>query len=186
MLVLMIISRFRHGFLPLFTLLALWGVSIQGTQAQRVFNYEMQKCIERQWSTRCGFAAQRLAFFQQNALMYIWHQTAKREKNRLILYQKVDRQAYFLAEFITVYCRLTNNEQLTEAQHEQWKRYFTETSLRHPMFNDPDESVTLQFVDKEGRSSTPFSLDTNWETAHHEITQRATQEGLNLMARFRQ
>ena len=182
----MIISRFRHGYLLLFTLLSLWGVLMQGAQAQRVFNYEMQKCIERQRSTRSGFAAQRLAFFQQNALMYIWHQTARREKNRLILYQKVDRQAYFLAEFITVYCRLANNEQLTEAQHEQWKRYFTETSLRHPMFNDPDESVTLQFVDKEGRSSTPFSLDTDWETAHHEITQRAAQEGLDLMARFGQ
>ena len=182
----MIISRFRHSYLLLFLLLILWGVTRQEAQAQRVFNYEMQKCIERQRSTRSGFAAQRLAFFQQNALIYIWHQTARREKNRLILYQKVDRQAYFLAEFITFYCRLANNEQLTEAQHEQWKRYFTETSLRHPMFNDPDESVTLQFVDKEGRSSTPFSLDTDWETAHHEITQRAAQEGLDLMARFGQ
>ena len=112
----------------------------------------MRQCIERQRNSRCGIAIQSLAFFQKNALMYLWHRTSQREKNLEAFNKKGGSQANFLAEFLSLYNRLANNAQFTEAQQEQWRRFFTETSLRHPMFNDLNETITLQFLDKEERS----------------------------------
>lgn len=179
-LVLMIITRFRHSFLFVLTLLTLSGAWQQEASAQKVFEYEMRQCIERQRNSRCGIAIQSLAFFQKNALMYLWHRTSQREKNLEAFNKKVDLQANFLAEFLSVYNRLANNAQFTEAQQEQWRRFFTETSLRHPMFNDLNETITLQFLDKEERSPSPFSLDTDWEAAYRKIARQAKKEGCNL------
>ena len=118
--------------------------------------------------------------------MYLWHRTSQREKNLEAFNKKVDLQANFLAEFLSVYNRLANNAQFTEAQQEQWRRFFTETSLRHPMFNDLNETITLQFLDKEERSPSPFSLDTDWEAAYREITRQAKKEGINLQPQLGQ
>lgn len=180
----MIISHFRHRFFGLFLLVVLLGAWQQEASAQKVFEYEMRQCIERQRNSRCGIAIQSLAFFQKNALMYLWHRTSQREKNLEAFNKKVDLQANFLAEFLSVYNRLANNAQFTEAQQEQWRRFFTETSLRHPMFNDLNETITLQFLDKEERSPSPFSLDTDWEQpiakSHDRPRKKASTCNLNL------
>ena len=118
--------------------------------------------------------------------VYLWHHTSQREKNLEAFNKKVDLQANFLAEFLSVYNRLANNAQFTEAQQEQWRRFFTETSLRHPMFNDLNETITLPFLDKEERSPSPFSLDTDWEAAYREITRQAKKEGINLQPQLGQ
>ena len=54
------------------------------------------------------------------------------------------------------------------------------------MFNDLNETITLQFLDKEERSPSPFSLDTDWEAAYHEITRQAKKEGINLQPQLGQ
>lgn len=181
----MIFTHFLRRLFPCCAFCLLAGGAQQEAKAQTLFNYEMQKSIERQRNARFGIAAQRIAFFQQNALMYLWHKMSQNESRLPLFYQKLDRQANFLAEFLTVYHRLIiNNSQLTEAQQERWKRYFTESSLLHPLFNDPNDSVTLQFLDKEERSPTPFSLDTNWETAYQAIMQHAAQEGVGALVQL--
>ena len=181
----MIFTHFLRRLFPCCAFCLLAGGALQGAKAQTLFNYEMQKSIERQRNARFGIAAQRIAFFQQNALMYLWHKMSQKESRLPLFYQKLDRQANFLAEFLTVYHRLIiNNSQLTEAQQERWKRYFTESSLLHPLFNDPNDSVTLQFLDKEERSPTPFSLDTDWETAYQAIMQHAAQEGVGALVQL--
>ena len=44
--------------------------------------------------------------------------------------------------------------------------------------------MTLQFLDKEERSPTPFSLDTDWETAYQAIMQHAAQEGVGALVQL--
>ena len=54
------------------------------------------------------------------------------------------------------------------------------------MFNDLNKTITLQFLDKEERSPSPFSLDTDWEAAYREITRQAKKEGINLQPQLGQ
>ena len=92
----MIFTHFLRRLFPCCAFCLLAGGALQGAKAQTLFNYEMQKSIERQRNARFGIAAQRIAFFQQNALMYLWHKMSQNESRLPLFYQKLDRQANFL------------------------------------------------------------------------------------------
>ena len=118
--------------------------------------------------------------------MYLWHRTSQREKNLEAFNKKVDLQANFLAEFLSLYNRLANNRAVHRSTTRTVETFFHGTSLRHPMFNDLNETITLQFLDKEERSPSPFSLDTDWEAAYREITRQAKKEGIDLQPQLGQ
>ena len=61
---------------------------------------------------------------------------------------------------------------------------FRDATLAHPAFVDPDETTSLQFVNSTCSNFTPFSLDTDWETAYQAIMQHAAQEGIGALVQL--
>ena len=86
----MIFTHFLRRLFPCCAFCLLAGGALQGAKAPTLFNYEMQKSIERQRNARFGIAAQRIAFFQQNALMYLWHKMSQNESRLPLFYHNTN------------------------------------------------------------------------------------------------
>lgn len=114
-------------------------------------------------SPTTSFTQNHIAAFKKVTLIYISDKACAEnipDRNHFL-----DVQAYCLSEFMTLlYTEVLENQHLNEDTKLQRLNRFTEATEKYPLFHDPDEATTLQFV-RSGTELTPFSIDTDWEKA---------------------
>ena len=77
----------------------------------------------------------------------------------------LDKQAYAMQEFVNFYIKkvLLNNDKSDSTQIKGIKM-FMDASYSNPLFNDPDEELTLGYY-YSPNAITRFSLNTDWRKA---------------------
>ncbi len=161
------------------SLLFLLG-ALSSVSAQEVFRFEFEQCRRVLRSGVSGFVENRLTRFQHQALSYLQRKSAEPDFIAVVHEAQMsegkwlDRQAYFLGNFLSLYYCLWSDEAVAEAEREEWKGAFRDATLAHPAFGDPDEKTTLHNLNSTCGSFTPFSLDTEWKCAFEEIYRKAS------------
>lgn len=137
--------------------------------AQSIFETELNHAANAVRQQRAGFIPCRIANFKHEALLYLKEKASQQPE--VCTPQWLDRQAYHLADFLTLYQRLISTTQLDAKEHEWLRNRFSEASLAHPFFYDTNEGRIHQFVNAPARQLTPFSLDTDWSAALEKVRQ---------------
>lgn len=108
--------------------------------------------------------------YKITALNYISNQVKKRGLTKDSYFY--DSQAVNLASFITdfetyiIKARAISTEKRLEVI-----ACYRDASLNNPLFNDTDKETTYVYVNDK-QTYTPFSLDTNWEKAYDQATEK--------------
>ncbi len=78
----------------------------------------------------------------------------------------LDKQAYAMNNFITLYLRTIINCQNQPSIYQiDIIKLFMDASYSNPLFNDTDKELVLSYF-SDGSSMTRFSLDTDWQRAY--------------------
>ena len=85
----------------------------------------------------------------------------------------LDTHAYYLSEFVTSFFQQVSaaHRVSAECQHGVVMSYVNAT-IENPLFGDTDKEKVHSFL-HDPQYPTPFSLDTDWEKAYREATQKA-------------
>ena len=108
--------------------------------------------------------------YKITALNYISNQVKKRGLTKDSYFY--DSQAVNLSSFITdfetyiIKARSVSTEKRLEVI-----ACYRDASLNNPLFNDTDKETTYVYVNDK-QTYTPFSLDTNWEKAYDQATEK--------------
>lgn len=83
-----------------------------------------------------------------------------------------DSQAVNMVSFITDFeSYVMKARTMSTSKRLQVIEIYRNASFQNPMFNDPNKEITHCFVNDKS-TLTPFSLDTNWEKAYEEATNK--------------
>lgn len=86
--------------------------------------------------------------------------------------QFYDSQAVNLKCFIDDYLyNITKARSISQAKRLEVLRVYQEASLQNPLFKDTDRNRTHCYVDDKA-AFTPFSLDTDWDKAYAQATEK--------------
>lgn len=108
--------------------------------------------------------------FKITALNYITNQVSKRklEKNGYFY----DSQAVNLASFVTDFeTNIIKARSISTEKRLAVIACYRDASLQNPLFTDTDKETTLVYVNDK-QTYTPFSLDTDWEKAYDQATEK--------------
>lgn len=150
-----------------------------GAKAQDVFN-EIYRLSEKAANDRTNTLDERkINTFKMDALSYMKTKTLERiiADNKDLssaindsTVNKLNHQAYAMYSFVNLFIkRMARCDK--QSQLDKVKKTFRETTINNPMYNDPDKALVLSYVNSPG-FLTQFSLDTDWEKALEEITNK--------------
>lgn len=108
--------------------------------------------------------------YKITALNYISNQVKKRklEKNSYFY----DSQAVNLASFITDFeTAIIKARAISTEKRLEVLACYRDASLSNPLFGDDDKETTYVYVNDK-QTYTPFSLDTDWEKAYDQATEK--------------
>ena len=108
--------------------------------------------------------------FDNATLNYISNQVKKRklEKNSYFY----DSQAVNLASFITDFeTAIIKARAISTEKRLEVLACYRDASLQNPLFGDDDKETTYVYVNDK-QTYTPFSLDTDWEKAYDQATEK--------------
>ena len=108
--------------------------------------------------------------YKITALNYISNQVKKRklEKNSYFY----DSQAVNLASFITDFeTAIIKARAISTEKRLEVLACYRDASLQNPLFGDDDKETTYVYVNDK-QTYTPFSLDTDWEKAYDQATEK--------------
>lgn len=132
-----------------------------GLQAQEVFDTLLEKASQVVNTNDVNDYNTKINYFYFTALNYMKTQARPQDAAQ---YKVLDEQALAMQAFVTDFIgwmARTKDEDLRL----RGINLFIEASADHPFFGDKDKETTESFVG-DSNYITPFSLDTDWVTAH--------------------
>ncbi len=136
------------------------------SQAQDVYNLVLENATKIVNTPTANFAQTRIAQFKCAALIYMKAKAI--EQHSEVTESFLNTQAYYLSEFLTIFFEeALKDRKLGEEERKDKIRMFMACSINNPLFGDNDEGKTLSYI-RGGGELTPFSLDTNWQTAYEQ------------------
>ena len=108
--------------------------------------------------------------FKITALNYISNQVNKRKQEKNSYFY--DSQAVNLASFITDFeTAIIKARGISTEKRLEVLACYRDASLQNPLFGDDDKETTYVYVNDK-QTYTPFSLDTDWEKAYDQATEK--------------
>lgn len=129
-------------------------------KAQEVFNALLEKAASAVHAESSDDYSTKINYFYYTELHYMKN---KSKASNQAGYKVLDEQAYAMQEFVTDFFK-----QMAAADNDKRKSVidiFIKASLGNPLFNDKDTETAHSFI-SDPEYITPFSLDTDWPTAH--------------------
>jgi len=108
--------------------------------------------------------------YKVTVLNYISNQVKKRKLTKDSYFY--DSQAVNLASFITDFeTNVIKARAISTEKRLEVIKIYRDASLQNPLFGDDDKEVTYVYVNDK-QTYTPFSLDTDWEKAYAQATEK--------------
>ncbi len=108
--------------------------------------------------------------YKITALNYISNQVKKRNLQKNSYFY--DSQAVNMASFITDFeSNIIKARSISTEKRLAVIACYRDASIQNPLFGDTDKETTLVYVNDK-QTYTPFSLDTNWEKAYDQATEK--------------
>lgn len=139
-------------------------VSASCIQAQEVFNTLLEKASEVVNTNDINDYNTKINYFYFTALNYMKSQAKPQNTAQ---YKVLDEQALAMQAYVTDFIAWISQTK-DEERRRKGVEVFVKTSADHPFFNDKDLETVSSFID-DSNYITPFSLDTDWVTAHKEV-----------------
>lgn len=134
--------------------------SVSCLKAQEVFGTILEKATSVVNSEDRNDYNTKINYFYYTELNYMKNKAKAANEAGL---KVLDEQAYAMQEFVTDFFK-----QMASANDDKRKSVidiYIKASLENPLFDDKDKETTLSFI-SDPEYITPFSLDTDWVTAH--------------------
>lgn len=149
-------------------LLLLLCASFPLSSAQKVYDYVLQSSTNTVNNPLATYTDAQVAQFKRTALVYLKKKCF--EKVDTISGEFLDVQAYYLSEFVTLFCRdVYQARRLSETGRKERIMLFMDASVSNPLFDDSDQQTTMAYI-IDGNSVMPFCLNTDWPKAYAAIT----------------
>jgi len=132
-------------------------------KAQEVFNTILEKATSVVNSEDRNDYNTKINYFYYTELNYMKN---KSKASNQAGFKVLDEQAYAMQEFVTDFFK-----QMASANDNKRKSVidiFVKASLENPLFDDKDTETTHSFI-SDPEYITPFSLDTDWVSAHKTV-----------------
>lgn len=143
--------------------------------AQDIFKEILQSAKTVANNPKTNLSIAQIATFKVTALQYV-QETAFKVKDTLTV-KFFDDQAYCMQQFVNSFVQdVLVNTTLTGKQKKDEVVFYMNASCSNPLFNDPDTSLTLSYVNDSKHQLTPFSLDTDWTKAYAAILDHKRQQ----------
>ncbi len=108
--------------------------------------------------------------YKITVLNYISNQVKKRKLTKDSYFY--DSQAVNLASFITDFeTNVIKARSISTEKRLEVIKVYRDASLQNPLFGDDDKELTCVYVNDK-QTYTPFSLDTDWEKAYAQATEK--------------
>ncbi len=108
--------------------------------------------------------------YKITVLNYISNQVKKRKLTKDSYFY--DSQAVNLASFITDFeTNVIKARSISTEKRLEVIKVYRDASLQNPLFGDDDKELTYVYVNDK-QTYTPFSLDTDWEKAYAQATEK--------------
>lgn len=140
------------------------------SDAQNIFQSELDQATAIVQQRRGSFVVVRMAQFKLDALRYLQAQTTNANSTKTFAW--LDAQAYHLSSFLYLYRQLFCQSSLPEADAHWLREHFRQASLDNPVVHDNEGSSSSSFSHEGEMSIVPFSFDTDWGKALTQITQQ--------------
>ena len=139
-------------------------------QAQEVFNELRQKNKTVVENPQSSAIARGISQFKLDALNYLAIKMQEEMPDSSVYF--LDNQAISMNEYVTYYIqKLVQYNEMPKALQEEMTKMFMEASKSNPLFKDKDKEMVLSYYNN-GESLIRFSLDTDWEKAYDQATEK--------------
>lgn len=135
-----------------------------GAKAQEVYNLVLNNTARILNSPTSNFTQTQIAQFKRTTLIYMKEKVFA--ETDTIPSAFLDTQAYFLSEFVTLFCDdIIRCKRLNENRRKERIVVFMDASVSNPLFKDDDTDYTMSYINN-GKELTPFCINTNWQKAY--------------------
>ncbi len=86
---------------------------------------------------------------------------------------QLDSMAYCMYQYINLFTK-EYGKATKQRDKDRILKIFRDTSINHPLYNDPDKDIVLAYFNREDYL-TQFSLDTNWIDALAEVKRKLNE-----------
>lgn len=158
--------------------LSLLSNAQEGAQ-KRVFQQIYDKASKIANDPREDFNNRKIATFSVDAITYLSNKTlgiltdTTRELTNVEvahINNQLDSMAYFMYNYVNLFTKEYSRAR-KDAQKKRIISIFRESSMNHPLFNDPDRQYVFSYCNND-EFITQFSLDTDWVAATADVKKR--------------
>ncbi|MBS7284210.1 MAG: hypothetical protein ACI3YL_07115 [Prevotella sp.] len=133
-------------------------------QAQEVYLEVLRNARTLATDSKTNPTIRQIAQFKQDALDYMLVKMREVMPDSSTIF--LDKQAMALNTFVNFYTKsIIEATEMPDAYQVEIQKCFMDASYSNPLFNDPEEDITLAYFAK-GDCLTRFSLDTDWRKAN--------------------
>lgn len=86
---------------------------------------------------------------------------------------QLDSMAYYMHEYVNLFTKKYARA-VKQRDKDRILKIFRDTSINHPLYNDPDKDLVLAYFNREDYL-TQFSLDTDWIAALAEVKKKLAE-----------
>lgn len=149
---------------------------------KRVFQQIYDKANKIANDSREDFNNRKIATFSVDAITYLSNKTfgiltdtTRELTNEEVAHinNQLDSMAYFMYNYVNLFTKEYSRAR-KDAQKKRIIKKFRESSMNHPLFNDPDRQYVFSYCNND-EFITQFSLDTDWVAAMADVKKRLAQ-----------
>ena len=121
-----------------------------------------------------SFKVDAITYLNTRTLSAIVDTTRQLSKKEIAhLNAQLDAMSYCMHEYVNLFTRQYAHA-TKQRDRDRILKLFKETSINHPLYNDPDQDLVLAYFNREDYL-TQFSLDTDWIAALAEVKKKLAE-----------